>query len=724
MPKPPQGLTVQFYVLKNVHWPMFEELCAYLAQRPEVGEIVVCLPDFAQLKPGTSDALVEELLSLDATITSHPAQRKADITFIADTIAGRVRGCGRIVNVGHGTISKGYYFTDSIWTERENWVDLLCVPGNYAKSRFDGLLRTRVVATGMPKLDPVFSGRYTRASLCEQYGIDPATRIVLYAPTFNEDLSSVYLFADRFAELAQDDRVVLIKLHGSTSPGAVARYRELAKKTPGVIFVDDPNIAPCLAGADLLVSDVSSVFMEFMALDKPIVLFNNPNMRRYHGFNPEDIEHRWRDLATETTTFDETKAVVGRVLVEGDGKSPIRQAYAAELFADRTGHAAERVWQAALETLEAPATQSLSAPTISLLVVVTPDNLFLVRQLLLQAQFYAVTSIDLCLVQHGSSPALDQFVSHLEAYPPFSAVGVTRTGAACDMNEALRQAVAGAWGDIVLIVRDDVLLYRGFDYFLSETFRRHPEVLALTGVSNVPGDANRRGYEKEPLDDLENEKAAYRFITWYGGRDVGDFRSASMPPMLAVRRPVLSASAVPVPTRLGNLAASGRVKIAPSVFYGVLPPVVLQPARTYLRAAGKERLKLADAVVTSGVFALFPDVAEAVLEDMAGVGASAGEMEVVAPCALRQRDYDLPTHHRQRAVLKRHPSLLRPFEARVQLLKRVIARVRDAGAEGPVLRPGHDAPGVGNPTVRPGERHDEAVGPAATQAGRAFPPAD
>ena len=114
-----------------------------------------------------------------------------------------VRGCGLIVNVGHGTISKGYYFTDGIWTERENWVDLLCVPGDYAAEQFRRFLRTRVAATGMPKLDPVFGGAYTRAALCRQYGRPETDRLLLYAPTFNEDLSSVYLFESRFAELAR-----------------------------------------------------------------------------------------------------------------------------------------------------------------------------------------------------------------------------------------------------------------------------------------------------------------------------------------------------------------------------------------------------------------------------------------------------------------------------------------------------------------------------------------
>ena len=107
----------------------------------------------------------------------------------------------------------------------------------------------------------------------------------------------------------------------------------MAARTPGVIFIDDPNISPCLGGADVMISDVSSVFMEFMALDKPVILFDNPATSRYHGYDPDDIEHAWRDLGTRAASFDETKQALSHVLAHGDDKSAVRRQYAARLFA-------------------------------------------------------------------------------------------------------------------------------------------------------------------------------------------------------------------------------------------------------------------------------------------------------------------------------------------------------------------------------------------------------
>ena len=50
---------------------------------------------------------------------------------MADNVATVLEGCGKIVNVGHGLLSKGQYFTDSDFIHREYLEDLLCVPGSY-----------------------------------------------------------------------------------------------------------------------------------------------------------------------------------------------------------------------------------------------------------------------------------------------------------------------------------------------------------------------------------------------------------------------------------------------------------------------------------------------------------------------------------------------------------------------------------------------------------------
>ncbi len=672
-------LAVQFYVYRNVHWPMFEDLFAYVGTRPDVRERIVCLPSLAQLRSGNADALAERLLGLDATITAHPAQCPADITFIADTVAGLVRGCGVIVNVGHGTISKGYYFTDSIWTERENWVDLLCVPGPYAADRFRSLLRTRVLATGMPKMDPVFSGRHSREALCRRLALDPSRRIVLYAPTFNEDLSSVYLFADRFAELAAPDRTLLIKLHGSTRGETVDAYRALAARTPGIVFVDDPNIAPCLGGADVMISDVSSVFMEFMALDKPVILFDHPNVRRYHGYNPDDIEYAWRDLATRADSFDTAKAALADVLAHGDARSAARRTYAEQVFADRAGHAAERVWNAARETLEAagpPAARSPLVPTISLLVQLTPDNLFLGRRLLDQLQFFAVMPIELHIVRMGTSAALERYIDVLRQFGSFAAVHVTPADDPAGVDRALSDAARASAGDYVMFVRPHVILHRGFDYFLHMTFLNNPKALALTPLSTVAGDSHRAAYEREPLEGVPDERAAYQFINWHQGRTIGDFKSPAAPPVVILRRRLVPHLPDAFFTGLAGLANSGHLKVAASVFCPLVPGAVIQQVLAYQRATSAERRAAALEVLKSGVFALFPDVVLRLLKDLVQAGATRHELEPFVEMAILGCGGDVAALKDARADVARLPALTKRFDREIALLDRYHAAVQ------------------------------------------------
>jgi len=671
-------LTVQFYVFRNVHWPMFEELFHYLGTRPEVGQRVICMPSLTRLRNGQSHALAEKLLALDVPIATRPNARPVDVTFIADTVGGLVRDCGAIVNVGHGTISKGYYFTKGIWTERENWVDLLCVPGEYAASCFAPILRTRVVATGMPKLDPVFAGRHSRAALCERYGVAPSDRLVLYAPTFNEDLSSVYLFADRFAELAGPDRMLFVKLHGSTRPDTIATYRAIAANTPGIVFVDDPNIAPYLGGADVLVSDVSSVMMEFMALDKPVILFNHPQMTRYHGYSPHDIEHAWRDLGTCVDSIDEAKHALDNVLARGDDRGPRRREYATRLFADREGDASARVWRATLDTLAAKPAQPSQSPLLplwSLALQVTPENLFLVRALLDYVQFVAVMPIELRLAQLGTSPELERYIGLLRQHGAFTSVSVTVASDAASFEGTLADVARSATGDYLLFVRPNVRVHRGFDYFLHETFRRHPGVVALTPVFTSGAEPNRAAFAQGPLDSLTPERAAYQFINWHRGESIADFKSPTAPPAIAIRRQVLNRLPSAFFTGLAGLANSGLLKVAPSVACAVMPGAAIQDAAAYLQAPPATRHALAPGLLKSGVVAFFPDVAAQLLSDLDRAGARDADIRPVLAIATHERLLDLTSQRACRALLRRHPGLTRMLDHDIDLAERLLKAV-------------------------------------------------
>jgi CDP-glycerol glycerophosphotransferase (TagB/SpsB family)/glycosyltransferase involved in cell wall biosynthesis len=637
-------LTVQFYVYKNVHWPMFESLFEFLRGRDDVREIVICLPNLPNLtSSGTNHHLVEKILTLGARIVTDPRKANADVTFIADTIAGKVHGCGRIVNVGHGTISKGYYFTESVWTERENWVDLLCVPGEYARERMSAILKTKVVATGMPKLDPVFSGLHTKSALCSALGLNPSKKIVLYAPTFNLNLSSVFAFADSFHRLDSPDRYVLIKLHGSTLPNLIEQYRRIAKNSRQIIFIEDNNIAPYIGGADLMISDVSSAFMEFMALNKPVILYDNPGWGSYHGYDPTNIEYAWRDLGTRINSFEELPPLLDRLMVRSDGKELIRQKYAAQLFADRTGHACENVWQETLRLAQTPSASPL--PVFSVVIHVEQDAHILLRSLIHDLQFYSVMPMELILVAaKGSLP--EDFINPLVQFNEFVRVKVVDTPQTMTTEKAVALGVNASSGDFICVLREDVALFKNFDYMLYKTFAAHPEIVLLTGLTNLPLPGINSNQHLANERSESPDCLAYRFINQFKGTEIMPLSDQpSIPPLVVYRKKSIDLSADDLFPALKSLIAQGKAAICLSLFYLSLDPAfrasLLKVWRMRSSFNAQDRLKIMSDVVSH---LSCPDMSEVMVRDAIQLGLPQSQYRQGIANSLHARYYD--TEHK------------------------------------------------------------------------------
>jgi CDP-glycerol glycerophosphotransferase (TagB/SpsB family) len=211
-----------------------------------------------------------------------------------------------------------------------------------------------VVATGMAKLDSLFAGRLTRQVVTHKFGLPMNHyRYVLFAPTFNDELSSIPWVQDRISQVLPDERtLLLVKLHGSTRREYCDLYRNLVRRDPRVIFADELDITPFLALADVMISDVSSAMMEFAALDKPVVLFNSPDWQTYPHFHPDDIEFQWRDIGVQVRDLDEMKAAVAQSLACPAEHADKRRQYTDQLFANKyDGGAARRIIDQALALL-------------------------------------------------------------------------------------------------------------------------------------------------------------------------------------------------------------------------------------------------------------------------------------------------------------------------------------------------------------------------------------
>lgn len=160
--------------------------------------------------------------------------------------------------------------------------DLYCTEGHERTSTLSALAVQRgyfkVVETGWLKLDSLFATEASLYSTPSDNGNESEREVkrpqVAFASTFSPSLSCAALVYDEIKQLSQSARWQwLVTLHPKMDSQLQARYRELANDN--LIFVESDAVISLLHCADVMVCDNSSIFQEFLLLQKPVVTVNN-----------------------------------------------------------------------------------------------------------------------------------------------------------------------------------------------------------------------------------------------------------------------------------------------------------------------------------------------------------------------------------------------------------------------------------------------------------------
>jgi CDP-glycerol glycerophosphotransferase (TagB/SpsB family) len=148
----------------------------------------------------------------------------------------------------------------------------------------------RLIDVGYAKSDALHQGKYLRHHVLEELGLDPARKTVLYAPAWDPG-GSLRSFGVELVEqlLSISDVNVIVKLHPvSHTPrssenfafytGGIDWKERLSQFESNQRFrhVASYQVDPLLVAADLLVTDFSSVALEFIGLDKPVIYVDCP----------------------------------------------------------------------------------------------------------------------------------------------------------------------------------------------------------------------------------------------------------------------------------------------------------------------------------------------------------------------------------------------------------------------------------------------------------------
>lgn len=264
--------------------------------------------------------------------------RRCDIYLSADfgVVARRAR---LKVHVFHGVSFRNHAVNSAALR-----YDLLLLAGPYMLRRFeelglaDAANRERFAVVGVPKLDRLVDGTLQRDAVLRQLGLDPRRRTLLYAPTWSKKVSSLENHGEALLRaLAQVDAQVLVKLHdNSFDPRKASRdWRTAVRALAGdgrVRLMEQADVVPLMAAADLLVSDASSVANEFTLLDRPLVFVDVPALPS--RLKPKaDLDTWGRKAGFLASGPHDLVEVIETAFDRPRQHAEVRRALAADLFA-------------------------------------------------------------------------------------------------------------------------------------------------------------------------------------------------------------------------------------------------------------------------------------------------------------------------------------------------------------------------------------------------------
>jgi len=275
---------------------------------------------------------------------------RPEVTVICDAQAANLRklmGETTIVNICHGVgVDTGFAARGTADA------DFICVtgPAEGAQLRqLTGLPDERIWITGFIDTDLLFRGDKPALPIV----LPAAGKTLLYAPHFRPEYSSVPMVQGDMTRLLtgdRDDIHVITRPHPRILESGgewLEWFRDNDRRHPNFHLIEamDFALSALMPAADVLVSDVSSSAFQFLALDRPIVLVDNPaRLGSDGGADPLAIRNAWRDVGEDIGDVSQLGDAVGRALDGPDRFAEARARRRGELFGDLTdGRAAERI---------------------------------------------------------------------------------------------------------------------------------------------------------------------------------------------------------------------------------------------------------------------------------------------------------------------------------------------------------------------------------------------
>ncbi len=255
------------------------------------------------------------------------------------------RSVRRTVQIFHGVS-----FKNLAVREKALRFDVLCLPGRYHADlyRKNGFVRadgSTCLITGFPKVDALANDGLDRKALLEGLELDPSRPTILFAPTGEKYNALDSMGVEVIWRIAQNPSWnLLIKPHDHPK-AKTDWFKELKPlESDHVRLIRDLDVVPVLQAADLLITDASSVAVEYTLLDRPIIFLDIPKlMKRVKKRAPNlDLKTYGRAIGTVVKKPEELPEAVADCLANPNRESEIRKKMSDHVF-HGPGSATERV---------------------------------------------------------------------------------------------------------------------------------------------------------------------------------------------------------------------------------------------------------------------------------------------------------------------------------------------------------------------------------------------
>ena len=330
------------FVLVELRTPVYQAVLGPIAER------LATDPDLAVFYTSEYPERVGPLVPDGAFLTHRDVEwRRFDLYINGDPwAAARLRRCAHRVNFFHGVAGKYDLDDPSGLPMGFEAYDRVAFINRDRMTRYlqSGVVTSeQAVLVGYPKLDRLATGAYDAAGVRAALALDPARPTALYAPTYSP-ASSLHLAGEAIVRaLVRAGFNAVVKLHDrSFDPDPRyndgidwrARFTALAAEERGrVAFTEMPDASPLLAAADVMVTDHSSIGFEYLVLDRPVIVYDAPDLPRLARINPEKVA-LLRSVASIAASAAQAAEFAAAALAHPQALSAARRAVARELFHD------------------------------------------------------------------------------------------------------------------------------------------------------------------------------------------------------------------------------------------------------------------------------------------------------------------------------------------------------------------------------------------------------